>query len=106
MRHKVFQFWAKLDTNHSFTLKVDFFLKKGLMLVLSASCTPSQYYNVKKNHKVDHKLQSCIIFGQIGLVSVVVVVVVVVAFERGRIDFCQSIVPHDTKTIKLKNPCR
>ena len=72
------------------------------MLILSTSCTPSQYYNVKKNHKVDHKLQSCIIFGQIGLVYVVVVVVVVVVFERGRIDFCQSIVSQHTKTIKLK----
>ena len=34
---------------------------------LSTSDTPSQYYNVlKKIIKVDHKIQGCIIFGQIG----------------------------------------
>ena len=66
---KVLQFWAKLDTNYRFTLKKGiFFWKNILMLILTTSCTLSKYYNVqKKLIKVDHKIQGCIIFGQIGL---------------------------------------
>ena len=69
MRYKVLQFWAKLDTNYRFTLKKGiFFWKNILMLILTTSCTLSKYYNVqKKLIKVDHKIQGCIIFGQIGL---------------------------------------
>ena len=50
----------------------------------------------KKILKVDHKIQSCIIFEKIGLGFF---------FGGGDIDyryFCQSYVPHYTKNLKLK----
>ena len=52
----------------------------------------------KKIIKVDHKMQGCIIFGQIGL-----------GHFFGKIDnsyFCQSIVPHHRKIFKLKKVLR
>ena len=65
------------------------------MLILSTSYTLSKYYNIqKKIIKVDHKIQGCIIFGQI-----------VPGYFFGKIDyryFCQSVVPHYTKRFQLK----
>ena len=64
-RYKVSHFSAKLHTNHPFTLKV-FLLKNWLTLILSTSCNPSQYLQcLKKTNKLDHKIEGCIIFGQI-----------------------------------------
>lgn len=40
MKYKVLQFWAKLDSNYSFTLGWDF-SEKELALILSSSYTPS-----------------------------------------------------------------
>ena len=63
--------------------------------------------------KVDHKIQSCIIFGQIGLVYAFFYYHYFFlgggggggggwGWVGGGIDFCQSVVPHHTKMIKLK----
>ena len=68
MRYKVLQFWAKLDTNYWFTLKEEFFLKKLTDVNFVYFMNLPNYYNVWKNIiKVDHKIEGCVIFGQIGL---------------------------------------
>ena len=58
--------WTQITDLH---LKRGFFFWKNiLMLILTTSCTLSKYYNIqKKLINVDHKIQGCIIFGQIGL---------------------------------------
>ena len=97
MRYKVLQFWAKSDTNHPFTLKGDFVEK-----LTDVNFVYFMYHHntimFKKIIKVDHKIQDCIIFGQIGL-----------GHFFGKIDysyFCQCIVPHHTKIFELKKILR
>ena len=68
MRCKVFQFWAKLDTNHQFTPQGDFFEKWTAVNFVYFMYPIAILQCLKKFIKVDHKIQSCIIFGQIDLV--------------------------------------
>ena len=66
MRYKVLQFWANLNTNHPFNLKRDFFEKLTDVncVYFMYSITIRQFQ--KKIIQMDHKIQGCIIFGQIG----------------------------------------
>ena len=93
MRYKVLQSWAKSDTNHPFNLKGDFFEK-----LTDANFVCFMYHHntimFKKIIKVDHKIQGCIIFRQIGL-----------EHFFGKVDysyFCQCTVLYHTKIFKLK----
>ena len=66
MRYKVLQFWANLNTNHPFILKRDFFEKLTDVncVYFMYSITIRQFQ--KKIIQMDHKIQGCTIFGQIG----------------------------------------
>ena len=45
----------------------EIFLKNLLMIILPTSCTHRNTTICKKIIKVDHKIQGCVMFGQIGV---------------------------------------
>ena len=65
MRYKVLKFWVELDRNHQFTPTVDFLKLIVIFAYFRYPITILQC--LKKIIEVDHKIQDCIIFGQIGL---------------------------------------
>ena len=73
MSYKVLQFWVKLNTNYQFTLKEVFFFFFFFFEKLTDADFVHFMYPIKilqcleKIIKVNHKIQGCIIFGQIGL---------------------------------------
>ena len=65
MRYKVLKFWTKLDTNHPVAAIWDFLKKLDCDFCL-LQIPNHNTIMIKKIIKVDHKIQGCIIFGQLG----------------------------------------
>ena len=87
MRYKVLQFWPELDANHKKLTDVNFayFMYPHLNTAM-----------FEKVIKLDHKIQGCKIFAQIGQGHF---------FWKIDYKFCHSVVSHHTKMFKLKkNP--